>query len=160
MTIELKRWTPADVPAAPYFHGTRTHYEVGARLHLDEVNPGDPDSERQDNRRMCFATTCFRSALQWAYQRRLRSGGGPLLRVYEVDLLAPEVDTNAEGWWKREFTARSVMAPRGVIKLLHLALNDAEYDEGEMLEVLRRCPADCNMGCGTDALRPDHLTSV
>lgn len=155
--IELQPWTLGDVPAGPYFHGTRTDYEVGARLHLDEVNPADPESERQDTRQMCFATTCFRSALQWAHQRRIRSGGGPVLRVYEVDLLDPEVDTNAEGWWKRDGGARSVMAPSGVIAYLHLALDEEGYVERAMLDELHRCPTDCNVGCGSEALRLNHL---
>jgi hypothetical protein len=160
MRPELQRWTADDVPPGPYYHGTRTEYEVGAQLHVDEVNPADPDPERQDDRRMCFATTCFRSALQWAYQRRSRSGGGATLRVYEVDLPLPEVDTNAEGWWRRDAEVRSVMAPDGVITRLHLAIDEADYVEGAMLQQLHRCPAICNVGCRSGALRLEELVGL
>jgi len=157
--IEPQRWTLDDVPAGPYFHGSRTDYEEGAPLHVDEVNPEDPDPERQDTREMCFATTCFRSALQWAHQRRANSNGGRTLRVYEVHLLDPEIDTNAEGWWRQEGGAHSVMAPSGVIANLHLALDEGEYVERAMLDELHRCPSDCNVGCGSGELRLDHLTN-
>lgn len=160
MTLEPQRWSLDDVPPGPYFHGTRTEYEVGAHLHVDEVNPADPDLERRDDRRMCFATTCFRSALQWAYQRRSTSGRGATLRVYEVDLPVPEVDTNAEGWWRRDIQVRSVMAPDGVVRRLHFVMNEADYVEQAMLREVHRCPANCNVGCGSGAVRLEDLVGL
>lgn len=160
MRLEPQRWTLDDVPPGPYYHGTRTEYEVGAQFHVDEVNPADPDLERQDDRRMCFATTCFRSALQWAYQRRSRSGGGATLHVYEVDLPMPEVDTNAEGWWRRDAAVRSVMAPDGVITRVRFAMNEADYVEQAMLKELHRCPVNCDVGSGSGAMRLEDLVGL
>ena len=156
--IGLQMWTPDDVPSPPYFHGSRSVYNVGDWLHVDEVNPLDPDEDRVDERLMCFATTCFRSALQWAFQRRIRSSGGLKLRVYQVGLLGPEVDTNAEGFWKRDHAARSVMAPLGVIDNRCFEMDEGEYDEVAMLEALRGCPEVCNVDCGSHTLRLDQLS--
>ncbi len=157
MRPDPQRWTLDDVPAGPYFHGTRTKYEVGGLLHVDQVNPADPDLERRDDREVCFGTTCFRSALQWAYQRRSRSGGGARLWVYEVDLTSPEVDTNAEGWWRHGSQVRSVMATRGVVAQLHFAMDEADYAEPAMIQKLHRCVANCSVGCSSDVLRLDDL---
>lgn len=115
-------WTPADVPAGPYLHGTRLRYEPGDLLRVDVVDdmPGE-----ENDRLMCFATTSLDGALDWAYRRGLRWGGDTLY-VYEVDLVDPEVDVNMHRPGVLE-ELTSVMSPEGTVVRLAHQLAVADY---------------------------------
>lgn len=63
---------------------------------------------------MCFATTDEHAAMQWAYQRARHLG--PVMFVYEVDLVDPMVDVNMHSdccWLAADETVTSVMAESG-----------------------------------------------
>jgi hypothetical protein len=123
---EPSRWTPADVPAGPYLHGTRWRYRPGDLLHVDVVNnlPGE-----KDDRLMCFATTSSEDALKWAYRRGLAQGGD-MLYVYEVELVDPEVDVNMHRPGVAEETT-SVMSPKGTVVRLAHQLAVADYSQAD-----------------------------
>lgn len=92
MPEEPRTWTDEDVPSPPYFHGTRTRYEVGDLLH---TSPVDPNPGMEDLRERCFATVSPEEAFGWGVRRERRRGS--LVYVYEVELVDPEVDVNVHG---------------------------------------------------------------
>jgi hypothetical protein len=116
-----RKWTADDVPAGPYFHGSRKLYKVGEYLLTDIVSERQ---DQEDRRQMCFATTSEEEALGQAYQRGVRHGGETLY-VFEIALLDPEVDVNMHPpGLDHEVTC--VMSPRGeVIRIAReVALED------------------------------------
>ncbi|GAA1150736.1 hypothetical protein [Nocardioides aquiterrae] len=114
-------FTSDDVPPGPYFHGTRRSLAVGTALRPDTVNPSDGD-----DRRMVWATTDPKAALEWARLRYPLSGD--TLFVYEVDLVDPEVDTNHHRDWETGPFV-SVMAPAGTVT--SLVLSDRQRPDGD-----------------------------
>lgn len=110
-----RRWTTADVPSGPYFHGSRKEYGIGDLLLTDVVNN---QLGEEDDRLMCFASTSIEIALRWAHTRGVRHGGDSLF-VYEVELIDPEVDVNAHRPGVEQ-PISSVMSPCGqVLRLAH-----------------------------------------
>lgn len=115
------------IPEAPYFHGTRRHYESGDLLLTDVVNnqPGE-----EDDRLMCFATTSEDDALRWAYQRGINKG--PVLYVYEVAMLDPQVDVNMypqRAPLLEDQVVTSVMSHEGTVLRLVRAVPLSDYDD-------------------------------
>ena len=115
------RFTPADVPSGPYFHGTRRALILGTALRADTVNPSGGD-----NRKMVWASTDAVAAMEWARLRYPLSGdtlyvsrGGPGQTL---------VDTNHHRHWETG-PFQSVMAPSGtVIRVVLIAPATRECD--------------------------------
>jgi hypothetical protein len=111
--------TVGDVPAGPYFHGTRSVLAPGALLVTDTVS-------HDDDRKMCWATTSIESALQWALQRGRNVG--PILYVYEVALCDVIVDINVHQTGTEE-ELTSVMSPLGRVVVVAAQMHEAEHPD-------------------------------
>jgi hypothetical protein len=102
-----RRWTAADVPEGPYFHGILFVIEPGAPFDLTVSLGYAPENDwgvvnsqdgEEDPRTMFWGTTDQGAALRWGARYAMRFEGR-LDRVYvwEVALDNPEVDVNAHG---------------------------------------------------------------
>ena len=77
---------------------------------------------------MCFATIDEDAALQWAYQRSRHRG--PVMFVYEVDLVGPMVDVNVHNdccWIAAGETVTSVMAESGSVRRIVRSMHEDEW---------------------------------
>ena len=120
----MREWSVEDVPSGPYFHGTRRKYLPGESLLTDVVNSMEGE---EDDRQMCFATVSREQALRWAYQRGIRHGGDEL-HIYEVEMLAPQVDINMHRPGS-DGPVTSVMSPCGTVVRLVEVVNKAQYPD-------------------------------
>lgn len=77
---------------------------------------------------MCFATTDQAAALQWTYQRCRQHG--PVMYVYEVELVDPMVDVNMHNERCRlsaDEIVTSVMASKGTVVRLVESLHEDDW---------------------------------
>jgi hypothetical protein len=116
---EGETWAAEDVPPGPFFHGSRFGIPIGEYLRPDEVDPGGGDT-----RLRAFATTSLDEACRWAWQRN--RAAGPTMYVYEVEVAAPEVDTNVHRMPYPQVVT-SIMAERmQVVRLVSAELDDGQ----------------------------------
>lgn len=129
-----RAWSSDDVPPGPYFHGTRTKYDIGDELHTDVVS----NIEGAEGHRLrCFVTTSERVAFSWAARRGLNRGD--VLYVHEVDVFEPEVDVNMDGQLggarHDDVEIDSVMALRAVVRRLHATASPTAFYEDDWSSV-------------------------
>ncbi len=119
-----KGWSVDDVPRGPYLHGSRRLYQPDDFLPTDVISNIEGE---EDDRQVCFATTCLKDALDWAYRRGIRHGGD-MLYVYEVEMVDPQVDVNMHPPGSSE-PVRSVMSSRGRVSRLVHEVAVADYPD-------------------------------
>jgi hypothetical protein len=124
VTGDATCWAADVAPGGPYDYGTRRLYAPGERLLTDVVSNIEGE---EDDRQMCFATTCLEHALHWAYQRGICHGGDTLY-VYEVEMSDPEVDVNMHRAGTLE-PITSAMSARGRVIRLVRRVPEAEHPD-------------------------------
>jgi hypothetical protein len=114
-------WTPEDVPAGPYYHGSSWAYDEGQTIPTDVVHPEADHTGAVDDRQMSWATTSEEMAFAYACGNGLHLAERETLYVYEVEMTDPEVDINVHGsfCWVEGQVLHSLMAPEVRVARIH-----------------------------------------